>query len=619
MENIDIYTEENDEIIISLITGPKGDTGPQGPEGPEGPQGPQGPRGVQGPSGPTGPQGPKGDPFTYAVVDALPMVGNDGTLYLERKTFPSSTETGTSITIDTEGNDGRITDIKLLGNTEQATLPSEYQAVEYVEASATQYIDTSVQIGDNDFSIEMGLIPTTGANFEQPFLSIWTSTYGYWNWFKTGQNLDCYTSGHHVITDGLTTGTYYDLKLSRQGNTWSQFSNSESDSWTFSPSSVNNTSLKLFTRGDLNGKAYGKLYYLRIYVAGKLVRNYIPCYRKSDNAVGIYDTIYKTFSASATSDNFTAGADSTSPSPTLPQPILTVTGDQIVKVEGKNLFNTDQAVTRFENFAGAVVNDWGTYIDGIVTNTKSNGAYGFVGFAGFKPTLVEGQTYTLSAIVRLSGSNTSAGVRIGTGYSPNSPVYISSKDEWLPVSRTFTATAQEVIDSRITIQAWNTGNIIEIKDIQLELGSTATDYEPYQVHKQEVKLGSIEVGKIGDYQDRIYKTGDKWYIEKQIAKITAYNGESISTDYISTTGQLTTGATVYYALATPTTTEITNETLVEELDALLDLQMYVGTNTITSSSVNLPAILELSYETFSQYDSYNKFIWITALGKYERI
>lgn len=55
MQNIDIYTEENDEIIISLITGPKGDTGPQGPEGPIGPVGPAGPRGERGPAGPVGP------------------------------------------------------------------------------------------------------------------------------------------------------------------------------------------------------------------------------------------------------------------------------------------------------------------------------------------------------------------------------------------------------------------------------------------------------------------------------------------------------------------------------------------------------------------------------------
>lgn len=55
MENIDIYTEENDEIIVSLITGPKGDTGATGPQGPVGPQGPQGPRGERGPQGPAGP------------------------------------------------------------------------------------------------------------------------------------------------------------------------------------------------------------------------------------------------------------------------------------------------------------------------------------------------------------------------------------------------------------------------------------------------------------------------------------------------------------------------------------------------------------------------------------
>ena len=42
-------------------------------------------------------------------------------------------------------------------------------------------------------------------------------------------------------------------------------------------------------------------------------------------------------------------------------------------------------------------------------------------------------------------------------------------------------------------------------------------------------------------------------------KIESYNGETITTDYISTTGELTTGATVYYKLAIPVDLELTQE------------------------------------------------------------
>ena len=470
MENIDIYTEENDEIIISLITGPKGDTGPQGPEGPEGPAGPTGPRGVQGPSGPTGPQGPKGDPFTYAVVDALPMVGNDGTLYLERKTFPTSTETGTSITIDTEGNDGRITDVKLLGDASQSGTPTPDSPVAINTVTGEQVIKNTGSEDSQELKVNLGK-----------------------NLLQNTQITSEITSSGVTITPN-NDGTF-----------------------------------------TLNGTATAYAYI--------------------------------NFSRDYTNPAFTVRLQTSS--------------------------EASQTV------------------DGL----------------------------TLSASIT-NGRITSIGHSTNNGW-------------WA-----------------IQLYDGDTYNNAVLK-IQLEKGSTATTYAPY--------FTPIELAKIGDYQDRIYKSGGKWYIEKKVGK-KVFNGSEpwttstygtnswslsgllfpfdtsktqiisnifrgVSNDDRATAGEniiysgstntffirnttlttlasvqsATSGNYVYYVLATPTTTEITNEALVEELDALLDLQMYNGINNITSSSVNLPAILELSYETFSQYDSYNKFIWITSLGKYERI
>lgn len=58
----------------------------------------------------------------------------------------------------------------------------------------------------------------------------------------------------------------------------------------------------------------------------------------------------------------------------------------------------------------------------------------------------------------------------------------------------------------------------------------------------------------GDYFD--------WDNEKEVhnwKKIASYNGETISTDYISTTGQLSTGATIYYKLENSTELDFTDE------------------------------------------------------------
>ena len=168
-------------------------------------------------------------------------------------------------------------------------------------------------------------------------------------------------------------------------------------------------------------------------------------------------------------------------------------------------------------------------------------------------------------------------------------------------------------------------------DLMVAEASTSTDYEPYtggiaspnpdypqninvvtgtqtitisdgggQSRSLTVNLGSIELCKIGTYQDYIYKSGDDWYVHKAVAKIASYNGETVSTDYISTTGQLTTGATVYYALATATDTKITDSTLVGQLEAVLNASLYEGDCSIeiTATSPNLPAILSTQYFTW---------------------
>lgn len=96
-----------------------------------------------------------------------------------------------------------------------------------------------------------------------------------------------------------------------------------------------------------------------------------------------------------------------------------------------------------------------------------------------------------------------------------------------------------------------------IPNLQLELGSTATDYEPYvggipapnpdypqdinvatgeqtvtitdennQSQSYTIDLGSTELCKIGDYQDYIYKSGNDWYLHKEIGRQTIGGGEN---------------------------------------------------------------------------------------------
>lgn len=118
--------------------------------------------------------------------------------------------------------------------------------------------------------------------------------------------------------------------------------------------------------------------------------------------------------------------------------------------------------------------------------------------------------------------------------------------------------------------------------IQLERGATATSYQPYR-EPQTLTINTpnglcgIPVDTGGNYTD---STGQQWVCDEvdfergvyvqRIGKISSYNGEQLSTEYMSTTGELTTGASVIYILATPIATPLT----AEELAAYKAIKSY---------------------------------------------
>lgn len=104
-----------------------------------------------------------------------------------------------------------------------------------------------------------------------------------------------------------------------------------------------------------------------------------------------------------------------------------------------------------------------------------------------------------------------------------------------------------------------TGGVVTSTNPQVELNSSVTTYEPYvggipspnpdfpqavnvvtgeqtitvsdggsNTHSYNVDLGTIELAKIGTYQDYIYKSGDDWYVYKEIGKVVLDGSEGWS-------------------------------------------------------------------------------------------
>lgn len=67
----------------------------------------------------------------------------------------------------------------------------------------------------------------------------------------------------------------------------------------------------IFASGTGSGNVpfIGRIYYVKIFANGDEVLNLIPCYRKSNGEIGMYDTTSKTFFTNAGTGTFAKGAD----------------------------------------------------------------------------------------------------------------------------------------------------------------------------------------------------------------------------------------------------------------------------------------------------------------------
>jgi len=177
------------------------------------------------------------------------------------------------------------------------------------------------------------------------------------------------------------------------------------------------------------------------------------------------------------------------PTPTSPIPINVVSGDNEINVVGKNLLDKDNYIT----------DSWGPH-NGWVLN-------------------LEPGTYTLSANVKLrmikGSEHNSSGwgnVKFGSGNAN---------------ANTFTFSISENFNQYLWMSYTDSGgnevsitkNNVSSLNVQLEKGSSATTYEPYQGNTYNIDLPEgMKLCKIGNYQDYFYKDSGKWYKYGAIGK-----------------------------------------------------------------------------------------------------
>ena len=364
----------------------------------------------------------------------------------------------------------------------------------------------------------------------------------------------------------------------------------------------------------------------------KSVRLYLRVYSGTAiNNVILYPMVATT--SEATYEPYTYGA---SPNPNYPQPIHVVSGDNEISICGKNLLEIPNGTyTSTGNEITAIVEDGVITLNGTATATR------FVDFGLFFK-LPKG-TYSIKANPPIIGDSGGA-VRLATTSSAVSGASINFSSTGY---NTFTTTEDLEVGLQIRTASGVSYNNFVIKP-QLEVGNQASTFEPYIGNTYPISLGNIELCKIDTYQDYIYKENDKWYLYKEIGKIVLDGTENwnktavfyvnnvvvpnainnskcfstyfkyyldaginnsiyiagsgkniwIKSDAFATASDLQTwlsthNTIVYYVLATPTTTLITDSTLIEQLEALKSATSYENQTNISQENNDLPFILDV--------------------------
>lgn len=198
-------------------------------------------------------------------------------------------------------------------------LPDEYQEVTYIESSGAQYINAEFSSPGKDgtISVECDFEFTADTSNRMELVSV----YG--------------TSGRQYIYAGCQSGKFYIVSSNTVVTNSVQCSQNiryktvtffEQRNQTFSVNGeivANSTysligelllDVWLFAQHDIgDNKPYrfatAKLYSIKVNKNGELIRDFVPCYRKADGEVGLYDLVDLRFFENLGTGSFSKGAD----------------------------------------------------------------------------------------------------------------------------------------------------------------------------------------------------------------------------------------------------------------------------------------------------------------------
>jgi len=384
-------------------------------------------------------------------------------------------------------------------------------------------------------------------------------------------------------------------------------------------------------------------------------------YLQVPNGSSVDETIYPQIVSGSTLPEFEPYVGGVaSPNPDYPQVVQTVTGEQIITISDGENQTSSYTIDLGQNFWSDLSGSYSRTLGSCVCVTKSNGHITMNGTSGGS------NNWTLdSASAASNGMLVSLEAGTYTMFTDNTTIQkqviwtnSDGSSEGLLVDSTSSGVSFTLTETKLVyVRARVLANTAYSEDISVEIQKGTTQRTP------------IELCKIGDYQDYIYKNNGNWYVHKETWKITFDGSESwyynsnnknllftndgtsyfpAGTTYVGYSdggvvvcpyfverqaGQGTSkgdiwasspnlcvvnwdGLTnfdsstnfkswlsthnmdVYYQLSTPTDTQITDATLISQLNAVSSAALYEGNTDITVTSSNLAGEIDIDYWTY---------------------
>ena len=197
----------------------------------------------------------------------------------------------------------------------KVTVPDGYTQLEYIQTDGGQRIDTGIYANENTAVETKFINRVSGADTTTRIIIADT-----WNHIDYGNNITGYeltitaatrafqTIGALHITreDYWTAGIEYTVYMDKNVG---QTVNGVTTVWSGTANTFTTPrTLSMFgTTDDTSRYAKIKMFYLKIWQSGELVRNFLPARRNSDNVLGMFDTISGNFFTNAGTGSFVAG------------------------------------------------------------------------------------------------------------------------------------------------------------------------------------------------------------------------------------------------------------------------------------------------------------------------